>query len=89
MKRIILVLFLTGLYYRPSFLLLGQMDWVNVLSKGYFVGSFNSFFAQGYLDESFYFVMRFTLGGLVGGLLVAMMMGNKGQKSAKGKKKKN
>lgn len=93
MKRIILILLITaiatavGLYYRPSFLLAGgQLDWVNVLTKGYFVGSFPAFFTQGYLDESFYFVMRFTGGGLVGGFLISLLMGGKG--SSKSSKKK-
>jgi hypothetical protein len=91
MKRIILIILMTvistavGLYYRPSYLLIGQLDWVNVLTKGYFVGTLSKFFSQGFLDESFYFVMRFTGGGLVGGFLLSMMVG--GKKSS-GKKKK-
>ena len=28
-----------GLLTRPSFFLVGQLDWMNVLSKGYFVGA--------------------------------------------------
>lgn len=93
MKRIILVLLLTiisttvGLYFRPSYLLIGQLDWFNVLTKGYFVGSFSGFFSQGFLDESFYFVMRFTGGGLVGGFLVSLMMSG-GKKNSGSKKKK-
>jgi hypothetical protein len=91
MKRIILIILMTvistavGLYYRPSYMLIGQLDWVNVLTKGYFVGTLSKFFSQGFLDESFYFVMRFTAGGLVGGFLLTMMVG--GKKSS-GKKKK-
>ena len=91
MKRIIIILLVTvlstfvGLYFRPSYLLIGQLDWLNVLTKGYFVGSLSKFFSQGFIDESFYFVMRFTAGGLVGGLLMSMM--SKSSKSS-GKKKK-
>lgn len=91
MKRIIIILLVTilatvaGLYFRPSYLLIGQMDWFNVLTKGYFVGSFSGFFSQGFLDESFYFVMRFTGGGLVGGFLMSLMTG--GAKKSSGKKK--
>lgn len=93
MKRIIIILLITalsttaGLYYRPSYLLIGQLDWFNVLTKGYFVGSISKFFSQGFLDESFYFVMRFTAGGLVGGFLLSLMLGGKSKKSS-GKKKK-
>ncbi|MDD4974755.1 MAG: hypothetical protein PHY93_10420 [Bacteriovorax sp.] len=91
MKRIILILLVTiistavGLYFRPSYILIGQLDWLNVATKGYFVGSFSKFFSQSFLDESFYFVMRFTAGGLVGGFLFSKMFG--GKKSS-GKKKK-
>lgn len=91
MKRIIIILLVTilatvaGLYFRPSYLLIGQLDWFNVLTKGYFVGSFSGFFSQGFLDESFYFVMRFTGGGLLGGFLMSLMMG--GAKKSSGKKK--
>jgi hypothetical protein len=91
MKRIILILLVTfistavGLYFRPSYTLIGQLDWLNVVTKGYYVGSFSRFFSQGFLDESFYFVMRFTAGGLVGGFLLAMMTG--GKKTSKSKRK--
>ncbi|MDO9184090.1 MAG: hypothetical protein Q7U04_16875 [Bacteriovorax sp.] len=95
MKRIILITFATifstmvGLYFRPSYLLVGQLDWLNVLTKGYYVGSFSRFFSQGFLDESFYFVMRFTLGGLGGGFLLTLFAGGiKGSKKSAGKKKK-
>jgi hypothetical protein len=91
MKKIILIIIVTlistavGLYFRPSYLLIGQLDWVNVITKGYFVGTISKFFSQGFLDESFYFVMRFTGGGLIGSLLLSMMLG--GSKKS-GKKKK-
>ncbi|MGZ3788923.1 MAG: hypothetical protein ACXVLQ_10385 [Bacteriovorax sp.] len=93
MKRIIIILLATilstavGLYLRPSYFLIGQMDWFNVLSKGYFVGSFAKFFSQGFLDESFFFVLKFAGGGLAGGLLLSLMVGGKSKKSS-GKKKK-
>lgn len=91
MKRTIFILFVTiistfiGLYNRPSYILIGQLDWINVISKGYFVGQFSKFFSQGFLDESFYFVMKFTLGGLVGGFFLSMMLLEK--KSSLKKKK--
>lgn len=91
MKRIFIILFVTalstalGLYFRPSYFVVGQLDWLNVLTKGYFVGSFSKFFSQGFLDESFFFVMKFSAGGLVGGFLLSLIMGGK---SKKGKKKK-
>lgn len=94
MKRLIIILFVTflstalGLYFRPSYFLIGQLDWLNVLTKGYFVGSFSKFFSQGLLDESFFFVMRFTGGGLVGGVLLSLMMGGGKAKKGSGKKKK-
>lgn len=95
MKRIIIILLATilataaGLYLRPNYFLIGQFDWYNVMTKGYFVGSFSKFFSQGFLDESFFFVMRFTAGGLVGGFLLSMMLANGGKKSGKAKKKKS
>ena len=89
MKRIILILLVTiittavGLYFRPTYTLIGQLDWFNVLTKGYYVGSFSGMFSQGFLDESFFYVMRFTVGGLVGGFLLSLMAG--GKKSSKKK----
>ncbi len=93
MKRIVIILlimFLTtciGLYLRPSYILIGQLDWFNVLTKGYFVGSVPRIFSQHFLDESFYFVMRFTAGGLFGGVIFSFVLNSKGKK-ATGKKKK-
>jgi hypothetical protein len=92
MKKILIALFVTivataaGLYFRPSYPLIGQLDWVNVLTKGYFVGSVQGFFGQGYLDESFWYVMRYTMGGLIVGLLLMLLVG--GSKKSAGKKKK-
>jgi hypothetical protein len=93
MKKIIIILLVTlvatavGLYYRPSFALIGQLDWWNVLTKGYFVGTFSALFSQSLIDESFWFVMRFTGGGVVAGILLTMLGGKSGGKSS-GKKKK-
>ena len=92
MKKILIALLVTiaatatGLYFRPSYALIGQLDWLNVLTKGYFVGSVQGFFSQGYLDESFWYVMRYTMGGLIVGLLLMMFVGG-GKKSAVKKKK--
>lgn len=94
MKRLIIILFVTilstavGLYFRPSYFMIGQLDWINVLTKGYFVGSFSKFFSQGLIDESFYFVMRFTGGGLVGGILLSLFLSGGKAKKSSGKKKK-
>lgn len=91
MKKIIIILLFTaaatgaGLYFRPSYPLIGQLDWWNVLTKGYFVSSIAGFFSQGFIDESFWYVMRYTAGGLILGLLFALLTG-KG-KASSGKKK--
>lgn len=92
MKKIVIILLLTisatalGLYFRPSYPLIGQLDWWNVLTKGYFVGAVSGFFSQGFLDESFWYVMRYTMGGLIAGLVIAMAFGGKSSGSAKKKK---
>lgn len=92
MKKILIIILVTaiatatGLYFRPSYSLIGQLDWVNVLTKGYFVGAISGFFSQGYIDESFWYVMRYTMGGLIVGLMMAMFMG--GSKSSGKSKKK-
>ena len=92
MKKILIVILVTaaatatGLYFRPSYALIGQLDWVNVLTKGYFVGTVSGFFSQGFIDESFWYVMRFTMGGVIAGLILAMFMG--GSKNAGKVKKK-
>ena len=92
MKRLIIIFIITtiatgvGLYLRPSYFMIGQIDWLKVLTKGYFVGSFSKFFSQGFIDESFYFVMRFTGGGLLGGIILSMFL-KSGKKSSAKKKK--
>jgi hypothetical protein len=93
MKKINIVLLLTilatavGLYLRPSYPVIGQLNWWNVLTKGYFIGTFSGLFSQGFIDESFWYVMRFTGGGFAAGIVIAMLMGKGGSKSS-GKKKK-
>jgi hypothetical protein len=86
MKRLLIILFtlilLTaiGLYLRPSYVLIGQLDWVNVITKGYFVGSIQRFFSQGMIDESFYYVMKFSVAGFVLGIILAILFGGKTKK---------
>lgn len=86
MKKFFIILLVTiiataaGLYFRPSYALVGQLDWVNVLTKGYFVGSISGIFGQGFLDESFWYVMRYTMGGLIVGLILILFTG--GSKSS-------
>lgn len=93
MKKILIALLVTviatatGLYFRPSYPVIGQLDWVNVLTKGYFVSSFSAFFSQGFLDESFWYVMRYTMGGLIAGLLLMSLAGGGKKSSGKAKKK--
>lgn len=93
MKKILIIILVTaiatatGLYFRPSYSLIGQLDWVNVLTKGYFVGTVSGFFSQGYIDESFWYVMRYTMGGLIVGLMMAMFIGGGSKSSGKSKKK--
>jgi hypothetical protein len=54
-----------------------------VLTKGYFVGSIQKFFSQGMIDESFYFVMKFTGGGLAAGIILAILFGGKSKGRSK------
>jgi hypothetical protein len=75
-----------GLYFRPTYFLIGQLDWVNVLSKGQFVGFFSRIFTQNFLDESFYFVMKFMMAGLLGGFLMTMLLSKNTKKAIKKKK---
>ncbi len=87
MKKFLIIILVTaiataiGLYFRPSYALIGQLDWVNVLTKGYFVGSISGFFSQSFLDESFWYVMRYTAGGLLAGLVLAFVSGGSKKKS--------
>lgn len=92
MKKLIIILLVTilatgtGLYFRPSYPLIGQLNWWNVLTKGAFVGSVQGFFSQGFIDESFFYVMRFTGGGVIAGIILAVLTGGKAKKSGKAKK---
>lgn len=89
MKRLIIILFSTilataiGLYFRPSYILIGQLNWYNVITKGYFVGSIQKFFTRGMIDESFYFVMKFSAGGFVTGSFMAFIFGGKSKRRSK------
>jgi hypothetical protein len=93
MKKLLITLFFLftstalGLYYRPSFTLIGQLDWWNVLTKGYFVGAFSGFFSQSYLDESFWYVMRYSVSGLLIGIILSFMFTGKSKNTSKKKAK--
>ncbi len=80
-----------GLITRPSFFLIGQLNWLNVLSKGHFVGPIEGFFSQGMIDESFFYVLKFQAIG-VGSAFILIMLFNaftkKGKSKGKEKKKK-
>lgn len=90
MKKLILILLVTilatgtGLYFRPSYPLVGQLNWWNVLTKGQFMGPVQGFLTKNFIDESFFYVMRFTAGGVIAGVILAMVTG----KSSKGSSKK-
>lgn len=90
MKRILVislcVLFAAaaGLYTRPSYILIGQLDWKDVLTKGYFVSTIPKFFTASMLDESFFWVLKFAGAGLILGLIIALFfMGSIKVKSKK------
>ncbi len=63
-----------GLYTRPSFLMVGQLNWYNVITKGYFQNKVSQFFTQNMIDESFYHVLKMQTIALALSLLVLMMM---------------
>ena len=92
MKKLIIILISTfvvtaiGLYLRPSLAFIGQIGWWNVLTKGYFLGSVEGFFSQGFIDRSFWFVMRFTGAGILLGILIAFLAGGKSSGAAHRKK---
>ena len=93
MKKLTTILLVTliativGLYFRPSYALIGQLNWWNVITKGYFVGSFTGLFSQAFIDESFWYVMKFTIVGALIALLAVTMMGKGGSKKPAKKKK--
>lgn len=92
MKNILIVILcvifaaFAGLYTRPSYILVGQLDWMDVITKGYFLSTIPKFFTQGMIDESFYWVLKFSGAGLVLGVLVTLL--SSGGKTPKSKKKK-
>lgn len=95
MKKIIVILIcifaagFAGIYTRPSYILIGQLNWLDVISKGYYVGSVARFFTQSMIDDSFMWVLKFVAGGFTTGLLVSFFVGDQKKKSqSKSKKKK-
>lgn len=93
MRKILSILLCTttgviaGLITRPSYTLIGQLNWQDVITKGYFLGSIPKFFTQSMIDESFFWVLKFAVSGLVLGTVVAFMLAG-GTKASK-KKAKN
>lgn len=92
MKKLIAILLCViaatgaGLYTRPSYILIGQLNWLDVITKGYNLGSVPKFFTQGMIDESFYWVLKFAGAGLILGIIVSVILGG-GSKSKSTKKK--
>ena len=76
-----------GLLTRPSYLLVGQLNWMDVLTKGYYVGSISRFFTQSMIDESFFWVLKFGAAGIVLGLVLTMISSDS-KSAGKTKKKK-
>lgn len=77
-----------GLYTRPSFFMIGQLNWFNVLTKGYFVGNIEGFFSQNMLNESFFHVLKFQGGGLGVAILSLLLMSKFGKTKSPKKVKK-
>jgi cellobiose-specific phosphotransferase system component IIC len=75
---------LAGLITRPSYTLIGQLNWQDVITKGQFLGSIPKFFTQSMIDESFFWVLKFSGSGLILGVIVSIMLGG----TSKGSKKK-
>lgn len=93
MKFLLIILGITigtglGLYTRPSFFMIGQLNWFNVLTKGFFVGNFEGFFTQGMLDQSFFHVLKFQGVGLLAGILLILLMSMMGKSKSPKKSKK-
>jgi hypothetical protein len=75
-----------GLVTRPSYILIGQLNWIDVLTKGYYVGSIPKVFTQSMLDESFYWLLKFQISGFLLALISIVLLGGK-TKTSKSKKK--
>jgi hypothetical protein len=75
-----------GLLTRPSYILIGQLNWIDVITKGYNLSVLPKFFSQGMIDESFFWVMKFSAAGLILGIIVALILGGGKKSSAKKKK---
>ncbi|MBY0414967.1 MAG: hypothetical protein K2Q18_12425, partial [Bdellovibrionales bacterium] len=72
----------TGLYYRPSYPLVGQLNWWNVLTNGYFMGTIQGILTKSFIEESFFYVMRYTAGGVIAGVILAMVTGKGSSKKS-------
>jgi hypothetical protein len=81
----IFVLTSIGLYTRPSYILIGQINWIDVLTKGYYVGSIPKIFTQNMIDESFIWVLKFSGVGLILGIVVSVILNSKAPKKSKKK----
>ncbi len=62
-----------GLYTRPSYLMIGQLNWYHVLTKGYFQNKVSLFFTQNMIDESFYYVLKIQILSLGISAIILMM----------------
>lgn len=90
-KFIIILLFFiiggfAGVYTRPSYFLIGQLNWVDVVTKGYSLSVIPKMFTMSMVDESFYHVLKFALGGSGLGLIAILVLGTGGKKSKASKK---
>ncbi len=79
---------LAGLYTRPSFFMIGQLNWLNVITKGYFVGPIEGFLGKGMIDESFFHVLKFQGAGVALAIIILIVMGMIRKSSSPKKTKK-
>jgi hypothetical protein len=56
-----------------------------VLTKGYYVGSLPKLFTQNMIDESFFWVLKFSGIGLLLGIVTSMILNTKTSKKSKKK----
>lgn len=77
-----------GLFTRPNYFIIGQLDWKNVLTKGYFVGKFEGLLTRSMIDESFYHVLKFQSIGLAVaiGVIILISFFTKSKPAKKSKK---